>query len=50
MGADRKVHGADFPESLGIMKPVEYVEAILGVPQRQRDLILFVSPARMLKL
>ena len=50
VGADRIVSGTDFPQGMGIMKPVEYVEAIPGVTQRERELILCENPARLLKL
>jgi aminocarboxymuconate-semialdehyde decarboxylase len=49
-GADRIVCGTDFPQLMGIMKPVEYVEAIPGITQRERELILCENPARLLKL
>lgn len=49
-GADRIVCGTDFPQGMGIMKPVEYVEAIPGITQRERELILCENPARLLKL
>lgn len=32
------------------MKPVEYVEPIPGITQRERELILRENPARLLKL
>jgi hypothetical protein len=40
----------DFPQGMGIMKPVEYVEAIPGVTQRERELILCENLGRLLKL
>jgi aminocarboxymuconate-semialdehyde decarboxylase len=50
VGADRIVCGTDFPQGMGIMKPVDYVEAIPGVTQRERELILCENPARLLKI
>ena len=50
VGADRIVCGTDFPQGMGIMKPVDYVEAIPGVTQRECELILCENPARLLKL
>ena len=50
VGADRIVCGTDFPQGMAVMKPVEYVEAIPNVTQRERELILCENPARLLKL
>jgi aminocarboxymuconate-semialdehyde decarboxylase len=50
VGADRVVCGTDFPQGMGVMKPVEYVEAIPGITKRERELILCENPARLLKL
>lgn len=50
VGADRVVCGTDFPQGMGIMKPVEYVEAIPGITQRERELILCENPARLLRM
>ena len=50
VGADRVVSGTDFPQGMGVMKPVEYVEAIPGITQREAELILCENPARLLKL
>jgi hypothetical protein len=44
------VCGTDFPQGMGIMKPVEYVEAIPGITQHEADLILCDNPARLLRL
>ena len=50
VGADRVTCGTDFPQGMGIVKPVEYVEAIPGITQREAELILCENPARLLKL
>ncbi len=50
VGADRVVCGTDFPQGMGIMKPVDYVEAIPNITKREAELILCENPARLLKL
>ena len=50
VGADRVVSGTDYPQGMGIMKPVEYVEAIPNITQREAEMILCENPARLLKL
>jgi aminocarboxymuconate-semialdehyde decarboxylase len=50
VGADRVMCGTDFPQGMGVMKPVEYVEAIPGITKRERELILCENPARVLKV
>ena len=50
VGADRVVCGTDFPQGMGIMRPVEYVEAIPGITQKEAELILCENPARLLRL
>lgn len=50
VGADRVACGTDFPQGMAIMKPVEYVEAIPNITQRERELILCENPARLLKV
>jgi predicted TIM-barrel fold metal-dependent hydrolase len=50
VGVDRVVCGTDYPQGMSIVKPVEYVEAIPGVTQREREMILCENPARLLKL
>lgn len=49
-GADRIVCGTDFPQGMGVMKPVEYVEKIPGITQKEKELILCENPARLLRL
>jgi predicted TIM-barrel fold metal-dependent hydrolase len=50
VGADRVVSGTDFPQGMGIVNPVEYVEAIPGITQREAEMILCENPARLLRL
>ncbi len=50
VGVDRVVCGTDFPQLMALMKPVEYVEAIPGITQREREMILCENPARLLKI
>jgi aminocarboxymuconate-semialdehyde decarboxylase len=50
VGIDRVVCGTDFPQGMALMKPVEYVEAIPGITQREREMILCENPARLLGL
>jgi aminocarboxymuconate-semialdehyde decarboxylase len=50
VGVDRVVCGADYPQGMSIIKPVEYVEAIPGITQREREMILCENPARLLKM
>ena len=50
VGIDRVVCGTDFPQTMGLAKPVEYVEAIPGITQREAEMILCENPARLLNL
>ncbi|MGH9678790.1 MAG: amidohydrolase family protein, partial [Candidatus Acidiferrales bacterium] len=50
VGADRVVCGTDYPQLMALMRPVEYVEAIPNITQRERELILCENPARLLRL
>jgi aminocarboxymuconate-semialdehyde decarboxylase len=50
VGADRVVCGTDFPQTMAIMKPIEYVEAIPNITEKERRLILCENPARLLRL
>ncbi|MBI4460498.1 MAG: amidohydrolase [Acidobacteria bacterium] len=50
VGADRVVSGTDFPQGMAVMKPIEYVETIPGITQKEAELILCENPARLLKL
>jgi aminocarboxymuconate-semialdehyde decarboxylase len=50
VGPDQVVCGADFPQGVTIKRPVEYVEAIPNITERERDLILCDNPARLLRL
>jgi aminocarboxymuconate-semialdehyde decarboxylase len=50
VGVDRVVSGTDFPQGMGIKRPVDYVEAIPGITRREAELILCENPSRLLKL
>jgi aminocarboxymuconate-semialdehyde decarboxylase len=50
VGADRIVSGTDFPQGMSVRRPVELVESLPGITQRERELILCENPARLLKL
>jgi aminocarboxymuconate-semialdehyde decarboxylase len=50
VGADRVCCGTDFPQGMGVFRPVEYVEAIPHITQKEAELILCENPARLLKL
>lgn len=50
VGADRVVSGTDFPQGMGVMRPIEYVEAIPGITQKEAETILCDGPARLLRL
>lgn len=50
VGADRVVSGTDWPQSMAVWRPVEYVEAIPGITQAEAELILCDNPARLLRL
>jgi len=50
VGADRVVAGTDFPQRMAVMRPVEFVESIPGLTQREREMILCDNPARLLGL
>jgi aminocarboxymuconate-semialdehyde decarboxylase len=49
VGVDRIVCGTDYPQGMSVIKPVAYVEAIPGITQREREMILCENPARLLK-
>lgn len=50
VGADRVVSGTDFPQGMGVMRPIEYVEPIPEITQQDAELILCDNPARLLRL
>jgi aminocarboxymuconate-semialdehyde decarboxylase len=50
VGADRVACGTDRPQAMNIVNPVEYVEAIPGITQREAEMILCENPARLIKL
>jgi aminocarboxymuconate-semialdehyde decarboxylase len=50
VGADRITCGTDWPQGMSIWRPVEYVESIPGITQREAEQILCENPARLLRL
>lgn len=50
VGVDRVALGTDFPQLMGVKQPVDFVEQIPGLTQREREMILSDNPARLLKL
>ena len=50
VGVDRVVCGTDFPQTMAIKRPIEYVEAIPGITKRECEMILCENPARLLRL
>lgn len=50
VGADRVTSGTDWPQGMAVWRPVEYVESIPGITQKEAELILCENPARLLKL
>jgi aminocarboxymuconate-semialdehyde decarboxylase len=50
VGVDRVVCGTDFPQGMSIRHPVEYVEAIPNITEKECHMILCENPARLLRL
>jgi predicted TIM-barrel fold metal-dependent hydrolase len=50
VGVDRVVCGTDFPQGMSVKRPVEYVEAIPNITERECQIILCDNPARLLRL
>ena len=50
VGADRVTCGTDWPQGMAVWRPVEYVESIPGITQREAQQILCENPARLLRL
>ena len=50
VGADRVVVGSDYNFDMGYEQPVDFVEGIPGLTERERKLILSDNAARLLKL
>lgn len=48
VGVDRIVAGTDFPQGMSVRQPIEFVESIPGLTQREREMILCDNPARLL--
>jgi len=50
VGADRVVVGSDYNFDMGYQQPVEFVEQVPGLTERERKLILRENAARLLRL
>jgi predicted TIM-barrel fold metal-dependent hydrolase len=50
VGADRVVAGTDFPQAMSVQQPVDFVESIPGLTERERTMILCDNPARLLNI
>jgi len=50
VGVDRVVCGTDFPQGMSIRRPIEYVEAIPNITEKECQQILCENPARLLRL
>ena len=50
VGVDRIVMGTDFPQLMALKKPVDFVEQIPRLTQREREMILVDNPARLLRV
>jgi aminocarboxymuconate-semialdehyde decarboxylase len=50
VGIDRIVCGSDFPQGMSIYRPVEYVEAIPNITEKECQMILCENPARLLRI
>ena len=50
VGADRVVLGSDYDQDMSCERPVEFVESVPGLSERDRQLILQENAARLLKL
>jgi aminocarboxymuconate-semialdehyde decarboxylase len=50
VGIDRIVCGSDFPQGMSIHHPVEYVEAIPNLTEKECEMILCENPARLLRI
>ena len=47
---DRIVAGTDFPQGMSVKQPVDFVESIPGLTERECEMILCDNPARLLRL
>jgi aminocarboxymuconate-semialdehyde decarboxylase len=50
VGADRVVVGSDYNWDMGYERPVEFVDRVPGLTERERNLILRENAARLLRL
>ena len=49
-GVDRIVMGTDFPQHMGLHKPVQFVEHIPRITQREREMLVVDNPPRLLRV
>ena len=50
VGVDRIVTGTDFPQGMSVKQPVDFVESIPGLTEKECEMILCDNPARLLRL
>ena len=50
VGVDRIVAGTDFPQGMSVKQPVEFVESIPGLTQRECEMILSDNQAKLLQI
>jgi len=50
VGVDRIVAGTDFPQGMSVRRPVEFVESIPGLTEKERRMILSENPTRLLNI
>jgi aminocarboxymuconate-semialdehyde decarboxylase len=50
VGADRIVMGTDFPQLMGVKKPIEFIDTVPGLTAQERELILSRNAQRLLKV
>ena len=50
VGAERIVLGSDYDQDMSYERPVDFVDTIPGLTQRERNLILKDNAARLLHL
>jgi len=50
VGVERVVMGTDFPQAMAVKQPVDFVESVPRLSQREREMILSLNAQRMLRL
>ena len=50
VGIDRVAMGTDFPQTMSVKQPVDFVDSIPGLTRREREMILSDNPAKLLKI